>query len=66
MAEHSDGSIIIDTELDTSDVKKSIDDMKQKMDGLSSQLKTLQANLEASFSKFKPQMRRRAVSPIQK
>ena len=54
MAEHSDGSIIIDTELDTSDVKKSIDDMKQKMDGLSSQLKTLQANLEASFSKFKP------------
>ena len=54
MAEHSDGSIIIDTELDTSDVKKSIDDMKQKLDGLSSQFKTLQTNLEATFSKFKP------------
>ena len=54
MAEHSDGSIIIDTELDTSDIKTGINDTRQKLTGLSGQFKELGRTIGTAFGDFRP------------
>lgn len=54
MAEHSDGSIVIDTELDTSSVKSGIADTRQKLLGLSNQFKNLGRDLNTAFGNFRP------------
>lgn len=54
MAEHSDGSIVIDTELDTSDIESGISNTREKLTGLSSQFKELGRTVGTAFGDFKP------------
>ena len=54
MADYSDGSIVIDTELDTSDIESSIDNTRKKLTGLSGQFKELGRTIGTAFQRFTP------------
>lgn len=54
MAEYNDGSIVIDTELDTSDIESSIEDTRKKLTGLSGQFKEFGRTVGTAFGDFRP------------